>query len=285
MVQGLAAAASTSGAPTAPVLPIAPVFTPAIALYYPAVQQAHAEGQAQPGALAYPIPGAFGAAGMVPWPYVGPPGQPPANAAPSSSAGQLLPGARHRFPQRLVVNRFAQMAAAAQQHQAVPAAAAAGGGGDVAAAAPAAGAAAGAAGHRRYRTRTITFRISARTLLQALVFGIVLYQHCTWPRFLALLAGVVVLYLSSLWAPVRQFIRTMIIPPRPHQRHQRHRAPGAEAAVAAGDGGGAEAAGGAAAQLRLERGAGPASGTAAEAEAEGLSFAHKVCLQAGRVLI
>lgn len=33
-----------------------------------------------------------------------------------------------------------------------------------------------AAPHRRHRTRTITFRISARTLLQALVFGMVLYQ-------------------------------------------------------------------------------------------------------------
>jgi hypothetical protein len=54
--------------------------------------QAHAEGQGQPGALAYPIPGPFGAAGMVPWPFVGAPGQPAANAAPSSSAGQLPPG-------------------------------------------------------------------------------------------------------------------------------------------------------------------------------------------------
>jgi hypothetical protein len=36
MVPGLA---STSGASAAPVLPLAPVFTPAIALYYPAVQQ------------------------------------------------------------------------------------------------------------------------------------------------------------------------------------------------------------------------------------------------------
>jgi predicted lipid-binding transport protein (Tim44 family) len=56
-----------------------------------------------------------------------------------------------------------------------------------------------------------------RTLLQMLVFGMVLYQHCTWPRLCILLAGSIILYATALWAPFRQFILSLAMPPRPEQ--------------------------------------------------------------------
>lgn len=59
-----------------------------------------------------------------------------------------------------------------------------------------------------------------RTLLQMLVFGMVLYQHCTWPRLCILLFGVLILYITALWPPFRQFVVSLARPPQPEQLAQ-----------------------------------------------------------------
>lgn len=42
-------------------------------------------------------------------------------------------------------------------------------------------------------------------------------QHCTWPRLAILLAGAIVLYATSLWTPIRQFLASFNIPPAARQ--------------------------------------------------------------------
>mmetsp|Transcript_31874 Transcript_31874/g.70820 ORF Transcript_31874/g.70820 Transcript_31874/m.70820 type:complete len:534 (-) Transcript_31874:428-2029(-) len=80
-----------------------------------------------------------------------------------------------------------------------------------------AGVPAAAAAHahqqRPRRQRVFTLRISARTVLQVLVFAMVLYQHFTLRRFVALVVGGLVLYLTASWAPLRRFLLGMTHPP------------------------------------------------------------------------
>jgi hypothetical protein len=119
-----------------------------------------------------------------------------------------------------------------------------------------------------------------RTLLQMLVFGMVLYQHCTWPRLCILLAGSIILYATALWAPFRQFILSLAMPPRPEQlaemqlrrqqaaqQHRQAQQPAQQQQPAAA------AAGGQQEQQQQEAGAAapaaPAAGAAAEPRAEG----------------
>jgi hypothetical protein len=59
-----------------------------------------------------------------------------------------------------------------------------------------------------------------RTLLQMLVFGMVLYQHCTWPRLCILLFGSIILYVTALWPPFRHFVVSLARPPQPEQLAQ-----------------------------------------------------------------
>ncbi|EFJ50980.1 hypothetical protein VOLCADRAFT_103620 [Volvox carteri f. nagariensis] len=96
------------------------------------------------------------------------------------------------------------------------------------------------------RPRVFTIRVSARALLQALVFAIVLYQHFTWRRFLALLIGGAVLLITSTWAPFRRLMRGIHeVPQRPAVPPGRGGGPAAgPPAAAAAAAGAAGAAGG-----------------------------------------
>ncbi|WIA10080.1 hypothetical protein OEZ85_010287 [Tetradesmus obliquus] len=113
--------------------------------------------------------------------------------------------------------------------------------------------------------------------LVMLVFGMVLYQHCTWPRLCILLAGSVILYATALWAPFRQFIVSLAMPPRPEQlaemqlrrqqaaqqhRQQQQQQQQGPAAAPAG-----EAAAGGQQQQQQEGGAGAPAAAAAAAPA------------------
>lgn len=262
---GAAAAAGAAGglhpAPAAahtPLVPLTAPLAPAALLYYPAAFQQAAmaaavaaanqqqAGQNQPHlhpAAFGPPAGPFPMAAPFAVPLVGIPahlaaGQAAAAAAAAGqaagagaaavgaggAAGNARVGLQRRFPQGFAMMGRPAGGRQQQQGQAVgPAGAAAGQGG-----------AHPHGGHRRYRTRTITFRISMRTLLQMLVFGMVLYQHCTWPRLCILLFGSIILYITALWPPFRQFVVSLARPPQPEQLAQmRQRREQAAAAAAA----------------------------------------------------
>lgn len=298
--------------PHTPLMPLTAPLAPAALLYYPAVFQqaamaaaAHAAAAAshnQHGGQQQQAHAGFGAAaGPFPLaapfavPLVGIPAhlaagqaavaaQQAAGAAAAAgggarAAGAVRVGLRQRFPHGFAM--APRPAGARQQQQGQQAA----GAPAAAVAAPgAAGAAAQPHGNRRYRTRTITFRISMRTLLQMLVFAMVLYQHCTWPRLCILLFGSIILYITALWPPFRQFVVSLARPPLPEQLAQmRQRREQAAAAAAAGQpppeqqaaaaeqpaGGGAPAAAAAAAPQGQAAAAGGAEAAAAPAAAPG----------------
>lgn len=71
--------------------------------------------------------------------------------------------------------------------------------------------------HRPRRQYQVVFRISARTLLQILVFAVFLYQHFTWQRFVLLVCGSAILYVTANWAPLRNFMFGIGTPTRPNQ--------------------------------------------------------------------
>jgi hypothetical protein len=82
------------------------------------------------------------------------------------------------------------------------------------------------------RARVVTIQISLRTLLQALVFGVVLYRTATWRRVLALCVVGAAYWLLTSWPPLRQLVTSLLVPPpaaapggaaRPAVRHFRAR--------------------------------------------------------------
>jgi len=68
---------------------------------------------------------------------------------------------------------------------------------------------------RRRRARVVTLQISIRTLLQMIVFAVVLYKNCTWRRLFALSAVAVGVCIFRSWVPLRQFISSLLVPAPP----------------------------------------------------------------------
>jgi len=62
---------------------------------------------------------------------------------------------------------------------------------------------------RRVRGAVINLRVSARTILQVLVFIMLLYPHFTWGRFAVFAGGALLLWVASVWAPLQRALMAL----------------------------------------------------------------------------
>ncbi|MEW5312646.1 MAG: hypothetical protein WDW38_004265 [Sanguina aurantia] len=89
--------------------------------------------------------------------------------------------------------------------------------------ADAAGLPRGMLGREVRRVFLLRIPITTRSLLQLLVFAVVLYQHFTWQRCLALLFGGILFYLTAVWTPLRRMmVALMHGTPRTAQQAGQH---------------------------------------------------------------
>ena len=66
---------------------------------------------------------------------------------------------------------------------------------------------------RRLRVINLNLNLSIRTLLQILVFAMVMYQHFTWRRFALMMIGSLVMYVAATWEPLRRAVAALQQPP------------------------------------------------------------------------
>ncbi|GAX82566.1 hypothetical protein CEUSTIGMA_g9992.t1 [Chlamydomonas eustigma] len=95
-----------------------------------------------------------------------------------------------------------------------------------------AAAAAGALNVPRVRRMRLNIRLSMRALLQVLFFGMLMYQHLTWQRFMSLLIGGALMYIATRWQ-LPQYLAVLQRPP-PQPPAQVPVGPAAAAAPAPG---------------------------------------------------
>lgn len=240
---GAAAIAGPQMAPSVhvalpPLVPMAPAFVPPAALYYPqlaayyqlqqqilqlgfaAMQQQQQAGDRFPMA---PLPAGVPVVGVMP----------PDAAAAAAAMAHAAAAAQHAWPpgarRRLHAVRNAGQGAAG---------AAANAGAPVAAWPPAM--------HMQMHqrpARVVTLHISVRTLMQLVVFAVVLYRHCTWQRICVLAAVAAALWVLDALTPLRQLVSSLLAPAaqqpgmagpgmqqraaRPAEQHQQQQAAGA----------------------------------------------------------